>query len=88
MTLFLLTVFGLLLGAGIKGKMQKAGLDTTLAWDTGRKWWEVTISAIDSISHSRIDRFCLTGVAASAASRRNKSRGEEHEAIPSPFSRS
>jgi len=39
-TLFLLTVFGLLLGAGIKGKMQKAGLDTTLAWDTGRKWWE------------------------------------------------
>lgn len=41
MTLFLLTVFGLLLGAGIKGKMMKAGLDTNLPWNAGRKWWEV-----------------------------------------------
>ncbi|KAI0068363.1 hypothetical protein BV25DRAFT_1793860, partial [Artomyces pyxidatus] len=40
-TLFLLTVFGLLLGAGIKGRMVKAGLDTTLPWNTGRKWWQV-----------------------------------------------
>jgi len=40
-TLFLLTVFGLLLGAGIKGRMVKAGLDTTLPWHTGRKWWQV-----------------------------------------------
>lgn len=40
-TLFLLTVFGLLLGAGIKGKMVKAGFDTNLSWNAGRKWWEV-----------------------------------------------
>lgn len=42
-TLFLLTVFGLLLGAGIKGKMLKAGFDTSaLAWNSGgRRWWEV-----------------------------------------------
>ena len=40
-TLFLLTVFGLLLGAGIKGRMVKAGLDTSLPWHTGRKWWQV-----------------------------------------------
>ncbi|KLO20270.1 hypothetical protein SCHPADRAFT_992351 [Schizopora paradoxa] len=41
-TLFLLTVFGLLLGAGIKGKMLKAGFDTSaLAWNSGgRRWWE------------------------------------------------
>lgn len=42
-TLFLLTVFGLLLGAGIKGRMQKAGIDTSLSWSTGRKWWQVRV---------------------------------------------
>jgi hypothetical protein len=42
-TLFLLTVFGLLLGAGIKGRMIKAGLDTSLPWNTGRKWWQVGV---------------------------------------------
>ena len=40
-TLFLLTVFGLLLGAGIKNRMVKAGFDTGLPWNTGRRWWEV-----------------------------------------------
>ncbi|KAI0033165.1 hypothetical protein K488DRAFT_23519, partial [Vararia minispora EC-137] len=39
-TLFLLTVFGLLLGAGIKGRMQKAGIDVNAPWNTGRKWWQ------------------------------------------------
>ena len=43
MTLFLLTVFGLLLGAGIKGRMLKAGFDTSLLWSTGRRWWEVGV---------------------------------------------
>ena len=44
-TLFLLTVFGLLLGAGIKGRMVKAGLDTSLPWNTGgRKWWQVGVT--------------------------------------------
>ncbi|KAN0125215.1 hypothetical protein V8E52_001767 [Russula decolorans] len=42
-TLFLLTVFGLLLGAGIKGRMVKAGLDTSLPWHTGRKWWQALV---------------------------------------------
>ncbi|KAK7463601.1 hypothetical protein VKT23_005543 [Stygiomarasmius scandens] len=37
-TLFLLVVFGLLLGAGIKGRMEKAGLDAN--WNAGRRWWE------------------------------------------------
>ena len=41
-SLFLLTVFGLLLGAGIKGRMVKAGLDTSLPWNAGRKWWQVS----------------------------------------------
>ncbi|RPD62949.1 hypothetical protein L227DRAFT_572813 [Lentinus tigrinus ALCF2SS1-6] len=39
-TMFLLTVFGLLLGAGIKGRMLKAGFDTSLPWRTSRRWWE------------------------------------------------
>ena len=40
-TLFLLTVFGLLLGAGIKNRMLKAGFDTNLTWSNSRRWWEV-----------------------------------------------
>ncbi|KAI5124648.1 hypothetical protein M0805_004257 [Coniferiporia weirii] len=39
-TIFLLTIFGLLLGAGIKGKMVKAGIDTSINWNTGKRWWE------------------------------------------------
>ncbi|KDQ63739.1 hypothetical protein JAAARDRAFT_389830 [Jaapia argillacea MUCL 33604] len=42
-TLYLLTVFGLLLGAGVKARMLKAGLDTSLPWNTGRKWWEAWV---------------------------------------------
>ncbi|KAI9460946.1 hypothetical protein BJY52DRAFT_239759 [Lactarius psammicola] len=42
-TLFLLTVFGLLLGAGIKGRMLKAGIDTSVPWDAGRKWWQALV---------------------------------------------
>ena len=65
-SLFLLTVFGLLLGAGIKGRMVKAGLDTSLPWNTGRKWWQVSalfhlstngrhnVSSQSNLSHSSI----------------------------------
>ena len=42
-TLFLLTVFGLLLGAGIKGKMEKAGLEPRFNWTAGRELWEVRL---------------------------------------------
>ena len=45
-TIFLLTVFGLLLGAGIKARMVKAGLDTSLPWAAGRRWWEVCITSL------------------------------------------
>ena len=51
-TLFLLTVFGLLLGAGIKGRMLKAGFDTSLPWTTGRRWWEVRAAALPHSSLS------------------------------------
>jgi hypothetical protein len=42
-TLFLLTVFGLLLSAGIKNRMLKAGMDPNIPrlFGTGRRWWEV-----------------------------------------------
>ena len=40
-TLFLLPGFGLLFGAGIKGRMIKAGFDTSLPWSASRRWWEV-----------------------------------------------
>jgi len=39
-TLFLLTVFGLLLGAGVKNRMIKAGLSADIPWNNGRRWWE------------------------------------------------
>ncbi|KAF8872134.1 hypothetical protein CPB84DRAFT_706138 [Gymnopilus junonius] len=41
-TLFLLTVFGLLLGAGIKSRMLKAGLMNELPWNRRNptRWWE------------------------------------------------
>ncbi|EIM92473.1 uncharacterized protein STEHIDRAFT_47435 [Stereum hirsutum FP-91666 SS1] len=46
-TIFLLVVFGLLLGAGIKGRMIKAGLnETSFGWDAGRKWWQVCLSSL------------------------------------------
>jgi len=38
-TLFLLTVFGLLVGAGIKGRMERSGFSPN--WTTGTpRWWE------------------------------------------------
>ncbi|KAK0478489.1 hypothetical protein IW261DRAFT_1483750 [Armillaria novae-zelandiae] len=46
-TLFLLTVFGLLLGAGIKSRMIKAGIDTSVPWNAGRRWWEMLIYSQD-----------------------------------------
>lgn len=46
-TLFLLTVFGLLLGAGIKNRMLKAGLTGAIfPWNRRReeeRWWEVCL---------------------------------------------
>ncbi|KAK2461904.1 hypothetical protein APHAL10511_006367 [Amanita phalloides] len=40
-TLFLLIVFGLLLVAGIKSRIEKAGLTREMHWDNGRRWWQV-----------------------------------------------
>ncbi|KAI0695593.1 hypothetical protein BC835DRAFT_1519809 [Cytidiella melzeri] len=45
-TMFLLIVFGLLLGAGIKNRMLKAGFDTSVPWNAGRRWWENTSNDI------------------------------------------
>jgi len=39
-TIFLLIVFGLMLGAGVKNRMIKAGFNTSIHWDTGRRWRE------------------------------------------------
>ena len=40
-TLFLLIVFGLLLGAAVRGRMEKAGLNFNSARNRGVKWWQV-----------------------------------------------
>lgn len=47
-TLFLLTVFGLLLGAGIKSRLMKAGIsaDVSASWNAGRRWWEVSSALV------------------------------------------
>ncbi|KAJ3894969.1 hypothetical protein GG344DRAFT_39768, partial [Lentinula edodes] len=44
-TIFLLVVFGLLLGAGIKRRLEKAGLDVGSTWNNGVTWWEVCIQS-------------------------------------------
>jgi hypothetical protein len=39
-TIFLILVFGLLVGAAVKGRMDKANIP--LNWNSGtRRWWEV-----------------------------------------------
>ena len=43
-TLFLLIVLGLLLGAAIKNRMEKAGLSTQIGRESGRRWWQVSDS--------------------------------------------
>lgn len=44
-TLFLLTVFGLLLGAGVKSRILKAGFVPELPWRRNNtRWWEVSWS--------------------------------------------
>jgi hypothetical protein len=41
-TLYLLTVFGLLLGAGVKSRMRKAGIDSSaLPWHNSTERWQV-----------------------------------------------
>jgi len=39
-TLFLLVVIGLLIGAAIKTRMEMIGIDSSAAWASGRAWWE------------------------------------------------
>jgi hypothetical protein len=41
-TLFLLVVIGLLIGAAIKTRMEMIGIDSSAAWASGRSWWEVS----------------------------------------------
>jgi hypothetical protein len=38
-TIFLILVFGLLVGAAVKGRMDKANIP--LNWNGGARWWEV-----------------------------------------------
>jgi hypothetical protein len=46
-TVFLILVFGLLVGAAVKGRMDQANM--SLNWNTGnRRWWEVSASLIDT----------------------------------------
>jgi len=79
-TLFLLTVFGLLLGAGIKSRMEKAGLDTSIAWSTGRRWWE------EWVPRRQPEDFGLSERAFSRSRERN-GRGRDYVGIPaSPHS--
>ncbi|KEP47399.1 putative transmembrane protein [Rhizoctonia solani 123E] len=42
-TLFLLIVFGLLLGAAVKGRMEKAGFDSATLWSRRRNWYEAFV---------------------------------------------
>ncbi|TFK30457.1 hypothetical protein FA15DRAFT_698925 [Coprinopsis marcescibilis] len=60
--LFLLTIFGLLLAAGIKDRMQKAGIAPTLPWQLAnrRRWfWESWIPNRQR-EHFGLERFGRT----------------------------
>jgi len=39
-TLFLLIIIGLLIGAAVKTRLEQFGFDTNQAWSSGRAWWE------------------------------------------------
>ncbi|KAF8335483.1 uncharacterized protein EI90DRAFT_2913297, partial [Cantharellus anzutake] len=39
-TLFLLTIIGLLIGAAVKTRLERIGFDSNRAWSSGRTWWE------------------------------------------------
>ncbi len=43
-TLFLLLIIGLLIGAAVKTRLEKIGFDTSRAWSSSRAWWEVCAS--------------------------------------------
>lgn len=43
-TLFLLTVIGLLIGAAIKTRLEIIGINSSAAWASGRSWWEVSVT--------------------------------------------
>jgi len=62
-TLFLLIVFGLLLAAGIKSRIEKAGLATEMAWGSGRRWWQAWIPRRQAEEHglSRGDYIPVSG---------------------------
>jgi len=80
-TLFLLTVFGLLLGAGIKSRMEKAGLYSSIAWSTGRRWWE------EWMPRRQAEDFGLNERVFPGRSRERSGRGSDYIGIPdSPHS--
>ncbi|KAH6917367.1 hypothetical protein BKA70DRAFT_1251995 [Coprinopsis sp. MPI-PUGE-AT-0042] len=59
--LFLLTVFGLLLGAGIKNRMMEVGMSVpTLPWQTAnrQRWWEAWLPR--RREHFGVERFGRT----------------------------
>jgi hypothetical protein len=62
-TLFLLTVFGLLLGAGVKNRILKAGFTPELPWRRNNaRWWEVSwFIEQDSYSKNLTSGFCSLG---------------------------
>jgi len=68
-TLFLLTVLGLLLGAGIKNRMMKAGMDPNTPWTVGRRWWE------EWVPHRHLEEYDLR----ERSARPRDERGEYRE---------
>jgi hypothetical protein len=40
-TVFLIIVIGLLIGAAVKTRMEQIGFDRNAVWSSSRSWWEV-----------------------------------------------
>jgi len=56
-TVFLILVFGLLVGAAVKGRMEQANI--AVNWNTGNKrWWEVSLKRIKIEGPKHFARLC------------------------------
>ncbi|KZW02439.1 hypothetical protein EXIGLDRAFT_601926, partial [Exidia glandulosa HHB12029] len=63
-TLFLLTVFGLLLGAAVKGQLDRIGMDARAR----RQWWDVrTLFLRSALCHADTESFCRASFLAACA---------------------
>lgn len=79
-TLFLLTVLGLLLTSGIRNRMLKAGMNPNSAWSPAGRWWEEWLPR-GHIEQYNLREYVLRRTTMSASDERGTYR-EVSESLP------